>query len=57
MQQQSLELSVFGIAQKLPDAQLIMYPDAGHGAIFRYAERSVAHATLFLQERTQIAEN
>ncbi|WP_263385496.1 alpha/beta fold hydrolase [Granulicella arctica] len=43
-------INAFELAQQLPDAQLIMYPDAGHGAIFQYAERFVAHATLFLQE-------
>lgn len=36
------------LAQSLPNAELIMYPDAGHGAIFQYAEQFVAHANLFL---------
>ena len=43
-------VNAFELSEQLPDAQLIMYPDAGHGAIFQYAERFVAHATLFLQE-------
>lgn len=43
-------INAFELSQNLPDAQLIMYPNAGHGAIFQYAERFVAHATLFLKE-------
>jgi pimeloyl-ACP methyl ester carboxylesterase len=38
----------YALAKNLPDAQLILYPDAGHGAIFQYPEVFVAHAELFL---------
>jgi pimeloyl-ACP methyl ester carboxylesterase len=34
----------------LPDAQLILYPDSGHGALFQYPKRFVEHAALFLAE-------
>ena len=34
--------------QNLPNAQLILYPDANHGSQYRYPELFVAHATLFL---------
>jgi pimeloyl-ACP methyl ester carboxylesterase len=34
----------------LKNAQLILYPDAGHGALFQYPERFVSHAALFLGE-------
>jgi pimeloyl-ACP methyl ester carboxylesterase len=34
----------------LKDAQLIFYPDSGHGALFQYPRRFVSHATLFLAE-------
>jgi pimeloyl-ACP methyl ester carboxylesterase len=34
----------------LKDAELILYPDAGHGALFQYPERFVSHAKLFLAE-------
>ena len=34
----------------LKNAQLILYPDAGHGALFQYPERFVSHAALFLAE-------
>lgn len=32
------------------DAQLILYPDSGHGALFQHAGRFVAHCRLFLGE-------
>lgn len=34
--------------QAIPNAQLILYPDSGHGAIFQHHELFVKHATLFL---------
>lgn len=36
--------------KQLKNAQLILYPDAGHGALFQYCERFVDHAQLFLNE-------
>ena len=36
------------LQQFLPDAELIIYPDAGHGAHFQYPGRFVTHAELFL---------
>lgn len=38
------------MAENIPNAQLIVYPDAGHGAQFQYPERFLKHATQFLDE-------
>lgn len=38
------------LAQSIPNAQLIIYPDAGHGAQFQYPERFLKHAIQFLDE-------
>jgi pimeloyl-ACP methyl ester carboxylesterase len=37
------------LQQNLPNAQLILYPDANHGAPYQYPELFVAHATMFLE--------
>ena len=36
------------LQQALPDAQLIIYPDANHGSFYQYPELFVAEANLFL---------
>ena len=38
----------FILQQHLPNATLILYPDANHGSLFQYPDIFVAHATLFL---------
>jgi pimeloyl-ACP methyl ester carboxylesterase len=41
-------INAFLLAQHLPDAQLVMYPDASHGAQSQHAEVFLEHARLFL---------
>lgn len=38
------------LSQNIPNAQLLIYPDAGHGAQFQYPERFLQHAIQFLKE-------
>jgi len=38
------------MVQNIPNAQLIVYPDAGHGAQFQYPQRFLKHATQFLDD-------
>ena len=37
------------LQQFLPDAELIIYPDSGHGALFQFSDLFVAHGTMFLE--------
>ncbi|MGW3747149.1 alpha/beta fold hydrolase [Streptomyces sp. NPDC005146] len=36
------------LARRLPDSELVIYPDAGHGGIFQHHEQFVAEALQFL---------
>jgi pimeloyl-ACP methyl ester carboxylesterase len=38
------------LQQHIPNAQLIIYPDANHGSLYQYPERFVAHVHQFLAE-------
>ena len=38
------------LAQRLPDADLVVYPDAGHGGIFQFHEQFVDKALEFLAQ-------
>jgi pimeloyl-ACP methyl ester carboxylesterase len=41
-------INAFILAERLPDAQLIVYPDSNHGAQCQNAELFLKHAKLFL---------
>jgi pimeloyl-ACP methyl ester carboxylesterase len=41
-------INAFILAQHLPDAQLIMYPDSSHGAQYQHANVFLKHAKMFL---------
>jgi pimeloyl-ACP methyl ester carboxylesterase len=45
-----LPINAFILAEHLPDAQLIMYPDSSHGAQYQHAEYFLKHAKLFLSD-------
>lgn len=38
----------FDLAHRLPDADLVIYPDAGHGGIFQFHQQFVGRALAFL---------
>ena len=38
------------LARRLPDSDLVVYPDAGHGGIFQFHEEFVAKALEFLEQ-------
>ena len=37
------------LARRLPNSDLVIYPDAGHGGIFQFHEQFVQQAVAFLQ--------
>ena len=41
-------LNSYTLSQHIPRAQLIIYPDSGHGALFQYPHLIVAHGLMFL---------
>jgi pimeloyl-ACP methyl ester carboxylesterase len=40
----------FILQQQLPNAELILYPDANHGSQYQYPKRFVQHVSTFLSE-------
>jgi pimeloyl-ACP methyl ester carboxylesterase len=44
-----MPINAFLLAEHLPNAQLIMYPDASHGAHSQHADVFLKHVKLFLQ--------
>ncbi|MEX3969668.1 alpha/beta fold hydrolase [Paraburkholderia caribensis] len=43
-------INSFYLGQNIPNSQVILYEDAGHGAHFQYPERFLKHALQFLDE-------
>jgi pimeloyl-ACP methyl ester carboxylesterase len=41
----------FTLSEHLPNAQLIIYPDSGHGALFQYAGAFTSHVSEFLDRK------
>lgn len=41
-------INSYNLSQRVPQAELIIYPNSGHGALFQFSELFVAHGTLFL---------
>ena len=41
-------INSYHLSQAIPNAQLIIYSDSGHGALFQFPELFVAHGRLFL---------
>jgi pimeloyl-ACP methyl ester carboxylesterase len=44
-----IPMNSFTLQQKLPNAKLIIYPDANHGSFYQYPDLFVKHATIFLE--------
>jgi pimeloyl-ACP methyl ester carboxylesterase len=44
-------INAFILAEHLPNAQLIVYSDSGHGAQYQHAKIFLEHVKLFLSER------
>jgi pimeloyl-ACP methyl ester carboxylesterase len=41
-------LNSFKLQQKVPNGQLIVYPDSGHGFLYQYAKTFAKHVAIFL---------
>jgi len=41
-------INSFTLSQHIPNAQLIIYPDSGHGSLFQYPDLFLFHAHKFL---------
>jgi pimeloyl-ACP methyl ester carboxylesterase len=45
----------YRLAEHLPNALLLVYPDSGHGSLFQYHESFTRHATAFLESNSPFA--
>jgi pimeloyl-ACP methyl ester carboxylesterase len=44
----------FILSQHIPNSQLIIYPDSGHGSLFQYPDLFLTHARIFLWQNIAI---
>ena len=47
--------NAYAMFKELSNAQLVLYPDSGHGALFQYHEIFVSHVRTFLQAQSAAA--
>ena len=45
----------YWLAENLPNAPLLVYPDSGHGSLFQYPESFARHAAAFLSSDSESA--
>lgn len=45
-------INAYILSQQIPRAQLIVYPDSGHGSLFQFPQLFVAHGKMFLDGST-----
>lgn len=45
--------NAYALSQQIPNAQLILYPDAGHGSLFQYPDWFVHDAARFLEREVE----
>src|SRR5580704_17565867 len=50
-------MNAFILAEHLPNAQLIMYPDSSHGAFYQYRKAFLEHAKSFLSDGDSVVPN
>ena len=45
----------YSLSENLPNAVMLIYPDAGHGSLFQYHESFARHANAFLSVESESA--
>ena len=48
-------INSYWLAENLPNALTLLYPDAGHGSLFQYHDSFARHATAFLSQSSESA--